>query len=152
MKLFTVLTAVTFSASLALAAPPAPTHLTQSDLRWQQPFGPQGPSFAFVSGTFNDKKPAVFFLKMAGGADSGWHTHSEDYSAVVVAGTLTEQQGTDAAETPLPTGTYFTQPAKVPHRNGCQKGADCIIMIRCDHGADTTVTTRDGKPVPMPGK
>jgi len=120
---------------------------TQADLQWVQPFGPKGPSFGFVEGKMGDKHPASFFAKMGAGGDSGWHFHDEDYTAVVVQGTFTEQQQGEANETQLPVGSYFTQPGKKVHRNGCLKGADCLIYVHFDKGANSVPTTAEGKVV-----
>jgi quercetin dioxygenase-like cupin family protein len=128
------LLAMTVLATTALAD----THIKQTDLHWMQPFGPQGPQFGFVEGKLGDSHPASFFVKFGAGGDSGWHFHNHDYKAVVLAGTFTEQQDGEAAETQLPAGTYFTQPAKIAHRNGCLKGADCLVYVHFDDGADST--------------
>jgi quercetin dioxygenase-like cupin family protein len=147
-KLHALIPAVLISAATvgALAAPSTVEHhIDQHALTWTQPFGPKGPSFGFVEGKYGDKHPASFFVKMTAGGDSGWHTHAEDYSAIVIEGTFTEQQQKDGTEVPLPVGSYFVQPAKVVHRNGCLKGTDCLIYVHFDNGAESTPTTRDGK-------
>ena len=135
-----VLIAALFVTATALAdgKKTGEVHVTPSDLAWAQPFGPKGPSFAFVVGKYGDKNPATFFAKLTAGGDSGWHTHDEDYSAVVIQGTFTEQQDGEAAETQLPVGSYFTQPGKKVHRNGCLKGTDCIVFVHFDKGANST--------------
>jgi len=119
---------------------------TQSEVTWSQPFGAQGPSFGFVEGKYGDKHPASFFVKAKAGFDSGWHVHSEDYKAVVISGTFTEQQQ-GKSENTLPSGTFFVQPGKQTHRNGCTSGADCLVFVHFDNGADSTPMTADGKPV-----
>jgi len=146
MTKLTALIPLAISAA-ALAAPEK--HVVQDNLTWTQPFGPKGPSFGFVEGKYGDKQPASFFVKMTAGGDSGWHTHAEDYTAVVIQGTFTEQQQADAAEVPLPVGSYFIQPAKAVHRNGCVKGTDCLIFVHFAKGAESTPTTRDGKPLKL---
>ncbi len=120
--------------------------IQQRELSWVQPFGAKGPSLAFVEGKYGDKEPASFFVKFAGGGDSGWHFHNEDYQGVVLAGTFTEQQQGEA-EVKLPAGTYFTQPAKIVHRNGCLKGADCLVYVHFAKGADSVITDAHGTPV-----
>ena len=135
------------AASLTAFAGPKKVEIRQSEVNWVQPFGPKGPSFGFVEGKYGDKHPASFFVKFAAGGDSGWHVHSEEYKAVVLQGTFTEQQQGEATETELPPGTYFTQPAKIVHRNGCVKGTDCLLYVHFDKGADSTPTTPDGKPL-----
>ena len=121
------------------------THVLPPDLKWAQPFGPQGPSFAFVEGKYGDKHPASFFAKLSAGGDSGWHFHNEAYNAVVISGQFTEQQQGDKAETVLPAGSYLTQPGKIVHRNGCLKGADCIVFVHFDKGADSTPVKDKGQ-------
>ena len=143
------------TASLAFAADKVKelakeTHVTQDQLKWFQPFGPQGPNISLVEGQFGDAHPATFFVKFAGGASSPWHIHDENYQAVVVKGTFTEQQQGDAAETPLPAGTYFTQTAKVKHRNGCEKGEDCLVLVHFNKNANSKLTTPEGKLLPAP--
>jgi len=146
MNKLTLFAALTFSA-LAFAGNPTTSKLEvkQSDLTWAQPFGPKGPSVGFVEGKFGDKQPASFFVKVPAGGDSGWHFHDESYQGVVLAGTFTAQQSGDAAETKLPPGTYYLQPAKTVHRNGCLKGTDCLIYVHFPNGADSTPSTREGQ-------
>jgi hypothetical protein len=146
-KLVFVSTVLLSVAALADSKKSAELHVTPPDLTWAQPFGPKGPSFAFVSGKYGDKHPASFFAKLTAGGDSGWHTHDEEYSAVVIQGTFSEQQQGDAAEVQLPVGSYFTQPGKIVHRNGCIGTVDCIVYVHFDRGANSTPTTREGKPV-----
>ena len=152
-KLFFVLASL-FAFNLAGAdaakgGKPAGEHATPADLKWMQPYGPQGPSFAFVQGKFGDKKPASFFLKMSAGADSGWHIHSQDYVGTVLSGNFTEQQQGEAAETKLPAGSYFAQTGKKNHRNGCEKdGGDCVVFVHLEKGADSIPMTPEGKPMP----
>ena len=140
-------------ATAALAAgvvQKAERHVAQDDLKWTQPFGPQGPLFGFVVGAMGEKKPASFFAKFPAGADSGWHMHDEDYEAIVVKGTFAEQQQGEAAETLLPTGSYFSQVAKKTHRNGCSKDGECMVYVHFDKGASSHGMTPDGKPLPPP--
>ena len=55
----------------------------------------------------------------------------------MISGQFTEQQQGDTAETVLPPGLYLTQPGKIIHRNGCLKGADCVVFVHFDKGADS---------------
>jgi quercetin dioxygenase-like cupin family protein len=148
----TTLATISLAALTALGGPAAKPerHVTPADLSWVQPYGPKGPAFGFVEGQFNDKKPASLFIKMAAGGDSGWHFHDETYSAVVIQGSFSEQQAGEKAEVALPAGSYFTQPGKAVHRNGCAKGTDCVVYIHFDAGANSVPTTREGKVVTPP--
>jgi len=147
MKTAISLATITALSFAAAAGPRPERHVVPTDFSWVQPYGPKGPSFSFVEGQFNDKKPASLFIKMAAGADSGWHFHDEEYTAVVIQGAFSEQQAGDKAEAVLPVGSYFTQPGKAIHRNGCAKGTDCIVYIHFVAGANSVPTTREGKPL-----
>src|SRR5437870_4761984 len=58
-----------------------------SELKWDHPWGPQGPEVAVVSGDAK-KGPASAFMKFPAGYDSGWHTHDGWYVSTVVKGTM----------------------------------------------------------------
>ena len=150
-KTIAVIATLISMAGLAAGTKRAAVTFTQEEVKWAQPFGPQGPSLGFVAGKLGDKKPASFFARFPGGADTGWHEHSADYEGIVLKGTFTEQQQGEE-ERALPAGTYFTQPRKQNHRNGCQKSEDCVVYVHFEHGADTTPLTADGRPVPPPPK
>jgi quercetin dioxygenase-like cupin family protein len=128
-----------------------PVHVAQASVQWAQPFGARGPSFGFVQATFGRLgAPASMFIKFPAGGDSGWHDHDGDYEGVVLKGTFTEQQSGEANETLLPTGSYFTQPGKQAHRNGCTKDADCFLYVHFANGATSHPTTPEGKRLPPP--
>jgi quercetin dioxygenase-like cupin family protein len=118
-------------------------------LRWQ-PMGSTGASVAWVVGDDKAKGPVALFMKYPAGFDSGWHTHDGDYVATVVKGTMTAQSQGDAAETLLPVGSAFGEPAKRNHRNGCTKDGECIIFFRMEKGLTFHPMTPEGKPAPAP--
>jgi quercetin dioxygenase-like cupin family protein len=118
-----------------------------ADLKWEKPFGPQGMSLAFLIGRLGNKKPASYFIKFPAGYKTGWHTHTNDYEAVVLEGTFTAQEQGEA-EQQLPAGSFLMQPGKQNHRNGCAGGEDCLIFIHYQLGADAQPMTADGKPLP----
>lgn len=120
------------------------------ELEWQAPFGPRGMSLAFVVGKLGDKNPASYFIRLPAGYKTGWHTHTNDYEAVVLRGTFTAQEQSGAEEE-LPAGSFVAQPGKQNHRNGClQGGEDCLIFIHYQLGADAQPMTPEGKPLPRP--
>jgi quercetin dioxygenase-like cupin family protein len=150
MKKLIVAGLVVAGAALAGdAMMPKSTYTMPADLKWEQPYGPQGPAISVVSG---DPKtgPYTMFLKMAPGSDSGWHIHDHTYVATVIKGTATAQAQGDAAETKLPVGAYFSEPGKKVHRNGCTKESECIVFVHSMGAMSTTMTTPDGKPLPPP--
>lgn len=125
------------------------SYIVPADLKWEQPFGPQGPSIVIVQG---DPKtgPYTMFMKFTAGTDSGWHTHDHSYVATVVKGTMTAQAQGDAAETKLPVGSFFSEPGKKNHRNTCTKDSECIIFGHSMGPQSTTMMSPDGKPLPPP--
>jgi hypothetical protein len=141
-----VLAAACLFAVTAFADDNPKFHTLPKNVMWVQPFGAKGPSFGVVQGKFADLgHPATLFIRFKAGADTGWHIHSEDYVGVVLGGTFSEQQSGED-ESRLPTGSYFSQPGKKVHRNGCVSSTDCLVFLHFDKGADTTFTAPDGKP------
>jgi len=134
-------------AITAFAGDKPKNYTLQQEVTWGQPFGPQGPAFGFVQGKYGDHgHPATMFIRVKAGFDSGWHIHSEDYVGVVLEGTFSEQQA-GADENKLPSGSYFNEPGKKVHRNGCVSTTDCLVFVHFDKGADSTPTSLDGKPL-----
>ena len=147
------MTRITFAAAVlfafaAVAADPKkePMHLSDADLKWEQPMGEQGPSIASPSGD-PKKGPIGFFMKFPAGFDSGWHTHDGYYLATVVKGTMTAQSMGEKEAKELPVGSFFSEPAKKAHKNTCKEGSECIIYIWQEKGFSFHPTDENGKPV-----
>lgn len=122
-------------------------------IKWDMPYGPQGPAFATVHGDAKKKNaPTQMFMKFPAGFDSGWHTHDGEYQSVVVKGTMTHQvQGGE--EHKLPHGSHWTNPAKLNHKNTCvADGGECIIFAVNPKGFSFTPKTAEGKDVPAQPK
>ncbi len=135
-------------ASVAGAAPKPQVQMPVDTLAWTEPFGPTGPKIAKASGD-EKKGPYSYFLKMAAGSESGWHTHDADYSAVVITGTAHNiEQGGEAAAKPLPPGSAWSQSGKANHMNKCDPGTDCVLYIHTAKGFTFTPKTADGKAPP----
>lgn len=118
------------------------------DLKWEQPYGPQGPSFAAAHGD-PKKGPYHTFMKVPAGFDSGWHTHNGDYSSIVVKGTITNtEQGKEAEAKALPVGSFWWQPGKINHKTTCGADSECIVAISNPKGFSYTAMTADGKKAP----
>jgi hypothetical protein len=117
-----------------------------ADLKWEQPFGPQGPFVATVGDC--KKGPCTIFFKLPAGYDSGWHTHDGWYIGTVIKGTATSQGQGDAAPVTLPVGSYFSEPGKKNHRNTCGADSECIILNFAEKGMTYNPKTADGKAPP----
>jgi len=119
--------------------------LPAGELKWEKPFGPQGPEIAVVG----DKKgPCAIFFKMAAGSESGWHTHDGWYVGTVIKGTATSQGQGDAAPVQLPPGSFFSEPAKKNHKNTCTADGECIVMNWAEKCVTYNPKTADGKTPP----
>lgn len=150
-KLFLAVFASALVSPVAFANPtgskPHPS-LKQSDIKYAQPFGADGPSVGVVDGKWGNGKPWSGFIIFKAGQQGVWHTHTDDYDCVVLKGTYTEQQkGEPMAD--VPAGSWLHQPSVQPHRNGCKAGGDdCLVYIYFNHRADAVITDENGKPLP----
>jgi quercetin dioxygenase-like cupin family protein len=143
-----LVSAVTFAAGPKATPSQAAPNVKQTDIKYEQPFGDNGPSVGQVEGKWGDGHPASMFIIFKAGQQGGWHFHHFDYKAIVLKGIYTEQQLAQPMED-LPPGTWVLQPAIQPHRNGCKAGGDdCLIYIYFPHSADAVLTDEHGKPVP----
>lgn len=122
-------------------------YVPAADLKWEQPYGPQGPWVAISSGD-PKKGPVTYFMKFSPGYDSGWHIHDNWYVSTVVKGTMTSQGQGDAAPTTLPQGSYFSEPGKKNHKNTCTGDSECIIFTYVEKGMTYAPKTADGKNPP----
>ena len=119
------------------------------NLKWEQPYGPQGPSVAVVG---NKKGPCAIYFKMAAGSESGWHTHDGWYIGTVIKGTATSQGQGDAQPTVLPQGSFFSEPAKKNHKNTCTADGECIVFNWAEKCVTYNPKTADGKAPPKEEK
>jgi hypothetical protein len=142
----------TAAAGEKAAAPAAKKENRQAvgGLKWETPFGPDGPAMAYVSG---DPKTGPFqmFLKLKAGGAAGWHTHDADYNAVVVQGQYMHLEQGEATAALLGPGSYWSQPGKANHDDRCDaKGGDCIIFVTSAGAQTFHPKTADGKDAPPP--
>lgn len=122
-----------------------------AELKWEQPYGPQGPSVAIASGD-PKKGPVSYFMKFPPGYDSGWHIHDSWYVATVIKGTMTSQGQGDAAPVTLPIGSHYSEPGKKNHKNTCGADGECMIFAFVgETGMTYAPKTAEGKnPAPAP--
>jgi hypothetical protein len=155
-----ILIAITAALALGLAgaavaqkaAAPAKKDNRQAaaGLKWETPFGPDGPAMAFVSG---DPKTGPFqmFLKLKAGGAAGWHTHDADYNAVVITGQHMHLEQGETTAALLGPGSYWTQAGKANHDDRCDaKGGDCLLFITSAGPQTYHAKLADGKDAPPP--
>jgi len=127
---FVILAAIT-AAAVAVAANKAPARPEQSvplhEVKWEQPFGKDGPTFATIWGDRNKTEHGTF-LKLTAGAPAQLHTHALESYGVVITGTV--QHTTEGRPGKLlGPGGWWYMPANVPHQSACLKGVDCLVFI-----------------------
>lgn len=148
--LFLVLSLVTEQA--LSAGEDRQVQVQAGELKWEQPFGPNGPSRANVAGD-RLKGPYTVFLRLPAGYDSGWHTHDTRYTAVVLSGTVENvEQGEPERAHAMRAGSVWTQPGRRNHVTRCQAGAECLIFVTTPGGESYHPMTAAGRPVTPPTK
>jgi quercetin dioxygenase-like cupin family protein len=75
----------------------------------------------------NQAGPHGTFWKFKGGFASPPHTHTADYHAVVIKGTVMNYAPDDKAPKELGPGAYYMQPGGMAHITACKAGADCLM-------------------------
>lgn len=70
------------------------------------------------------KKRHGGLTKFAAGLSTPRHTHSQDVTVIVIAGTLVHTSA-DGKAVNLGPGSYIFTPANVPHITACAAGAEC---------------------------
>ena len=103
------------------------TRTPLSDIKWtKSPLGVE------VFTAFGDasKGPHLTYIKFTPGQKTPVHTHSADYTGVVVAGTGRHYlPGKPETQTELPVGSTWFMPADVEHISECMPGAACIFAV-----------------------
>lgn len=116
---------------------------------WQPLGDPKtGPWMSVVSG---DPKtgPFTMFLKQKAGSSTGWHTHNEYATGVLLEGTATyQEQGGEVFKPSV--GQAFVPAAGVNHENKCLGKKDCILFIASPVAMSFNPMTADGKKMDMP--
>jgi quercetin dioxygenase-like cupin family protein len=106
--------------------------LTRSeDAKWTpvDPSKPEGFKMAVLKG---DPKTgsAAFAMELPAGADTGLHSHTSDYSALVLSGTTSHWVDGGETEKDLNVaGTFWTQAGKEDHGDACRGDAPCRVFV-----------------------
>jgi quercetin dioxygenase-like cupin family protein len=98
-----------------------------SELKFETPFGPQGPGFATIWGD-RAKGEHGSFLKLAAGAPAQMHTHPGETWGVVITGSMQHVVEGRPGKKLGPGGWWF-MPANVPHQSICAPGDECLVFI-----------------------
>lgn len=134
----------------APAPPPAmaDTRWPAPALKWEKPFGPDGPEMAYVHG---DPRSGAFqmFLRMDNGGVSGWHTHDANYTGVVVQGTWQHLVQGETTAANLPVGSAWFEIGRRNHDDRCVMGP-CVIFITSEGAQSYHPKTAEGNDPPPP--
>lgn len=127
-----VVAAASLVGTAAFAKEPAKqmVRTPPSDLKWQpiMPNNPDAPQIALVHGDMK-KGPVSFFIKINKGVKGPVHSHTADYQAVVIQGNPVHWADGEEDPKPLPPGSFFFQPGKQMHGDGCTGDTDCISFV-----------------------
>lgn len=74
------------------------------------------------------KGPHGTFVKLPAGFVGIPHTHTADYWAVIISGVVANGVP-NAADVPLPQGSYFAQRGKEVHVTKCLSTTECVMFI-----------------------
>jgi quercetin dioxygenase-like cupin family protein len=114
-------------AAGAQAGATAGAFTTSDAIPWKpvDPEKPNGLQMFVVWGNPNEGASEIL-LKFPAGMDSGWHSHTAAYHAVVVQGSHTHTFQGAAPQTGGP-GSVWSQPARQVHDDKCEEGGDCTV-------------------------
>lgn len=129
-----------FVADPKAKAPKAGTYTltARKDAKWapMDPTKPDGMKMALVHG---DPKtgPVAFLIDIPPGGNSGLHSHTSDYHAVVLDGTPGHWLPHEKADGPtVGAGTYWFQPGGYDHGDRCDGDAPCHAFVFMDKAMD----------------
>lgn len=103
---------------VAVAQSNAPVPVLPDTLRWMSPPNVSELQAAWVLGAEQKPGPYLIRVKLATGARIPPHTHPDERTSTVLAGTLYVGFGETLDETKvvaIPTGAVYVAPANVPH-------------------------------------
>ena len=105
-------------STVAVAQSNAPVPVLPDTLRWVSPPNVSGLQAAWVLGAEQKPGPYIIRVKLATGARIPPHTHPDERTSTVLAGTIYVGFGETFDETKvvaIPTGAVYVAPANVPH-------------------------------------
>lgn len=110
-------------------------NIATGDLAWRSLFGPGGPDRAVA---FGDPAtgPHGFYLRLPPVWESGWHTHSGTYHAVVIEGRIANLYRNQPTDIVLGPGGYFATQGGVAHNTKCLSETPCVVYVQIDAAFD----------------
>jgi hypothetical protein len=148
----TLATAFAIGATVAAVAVPSTAHadgktktpsgpIAADTLTWTPlipDLGDKGPQFQVVFGDLKKKKsPVGILLKVPAGFTPGPHTHSSDYTGVVIYGELLDTEpGKLGSGEKLTAGRRWSEAANHPHDNQCTTAGECLEYVYFPKGFD----------------
>jgi quercetin dioxygenase-like cupin family protein len=117
-----------------------PAPVLPEQLRWFSPPGNAALQGAWVVGGEHARGPYVLRVQLAAGGRVPPHTHPDDRTSTVLAGTLYVAFGATFDETKVvavPTGAVYVAPANVPHSVWAKDGA--VVYQEAGVGPTATV-------------
>jgi hypothetical protein len=145
----TIANILTAACLAAVAVPATAAHadnkpsgpLPAADAKWLPlvpELGDKGPQIQVVFGNLKKKKaPIGLLLKIPAGFSPGPHTHSSDYTGVVIYGELLDAApGELGTAEKLTAGRRWSEPANHPHDNKCTDKGECLELVYFPKGFD----------------
>ena len=118
----------------------AATNVPVTELKWQET--PIGVLASPVAGDFT-MGGHVTYLKFPAGAKPPAHTHSADYTGIVLFGNMRhEVKGAPETQRSLPPGSYWSIPANVEHVSECLPGTECVAVLMQNEKFDFLPTVK----------
>ncbi len=115
-----------------------------SEVKWEQlntARGDKSPKAATLWGDRNGSEPTGFLLKPVDGFKSPPHIHNVAYRGVVING-LIHNDDPSAKEMWMPTGSFWTQPAREVHITAA-KGSNTLAYIEIEKGPYLVLPTEE---------
>jgi hypothetical protein len=106
-----------------------------SEIKWQQLNPARGDKSPQAGTLWGDRKDAVatgFLAKFVDGFSSPPHIHNVSYRAVVISGTI-HNDDPDAADMWMPAGSFWTQPKGEVHITAA-RGSTIVALVEIDKG------------------
>ncbi len=133
LSLASVVTAACFSTQVA--AEPTNEVILASEVKWEKLNPARGDKSPKAGTLWGDRKgtvPTGFLVKFVDGFSSPPHIHNITYRAVVISGTI-HNDDPDAADMWMPAGSFWMQPKGEVHITAA-RGATNVALVEIDKG------------------